>query len=338
MGRILRYKHFFLLLILIISILVSTGIGPVDVSPSEVLTILNQKIFQIPAETGNTGLIVWELRLPRILLAALVGTGLSICGVILQTVIKNPLADPHILGVSSGASVGAVTVAISGIFGPIGFLVMSVASFIGGVLAFSIVYVVARQNGKISPLRIVLAGVAVSYICSAVASYIIVSAKDAESVQSIQFWLLGSLSGAQWEQLVIPSVVVMVALVALLLLSKTMDALLLQDETVVTLGLDPDHLRQGLIALAALIIGVLVALSGAIGFVGLVIPHAVRIVSGPNHRTLIPLSALVGAIFLIWVDNFARIAVVPEELPIGVVTSLIGGPFFIWLLKSKRIV
>ena len=340
-----RYKPYFfrltilvLLIFLIFSIFFSVTIGQASISLAQVIDVFLIKTFPSLFQNNvpdNFQEIIWNIRFPRILLALLVGASLSVIGVILQALTRNALADPYILGISSGASVGAVAVILLGFFSFFGVFSISIAAFLSGLVAFIVVLMVASQNGKITPLRIILAGVAVSYACSAITSYMVIEAKDAEAIQTVQFWLLGSLSGARWVFLPIVSLVVTISSIVLFSQARTLNAILLGEETAITLGVNIEKLRKQLIGISALNIGSVVAVSGAISFVGLVIPHIVRILVGANHTKVLPMSALVGAIFLIWADLVARTIAKPEELPIGIITSFIGAPFFMWLMRRK---
>jgi iron complex transport system permease protein len=276
--------------------------------------------------------IIWEIRFPRVLLGGLVGAGLAVVGATMQALVRNPLADPYLLGVSSGASLGAVAVILLGISW-FGIYSLSVAAFLGALCAFVLVYVLARQGGRLTTGRLVLAGVAVSYVLSAAMNVLIYNAPNGEQVKSVVFWLLGSLGGARWAYLGLPALILVAGTLLLIVQSRTLNALSAGEETAATLGVNTTRFRQQSFALTSLITGTLVALSGGIGFVGLMLPHIVRLLVGADHRRLLPVAALSGAIFLIWVDVLARTLVAPEELPIGVITALLGAPFFIWLMR-----
>lgn len=196
-------------------------------------------------------------------------------------------------------------------------------------------FVLAHQGGRLWPLRLILSGVAVSYVFSAVTNFIVFRADDAEQVRSAQFWMLGGLGGASWEQLKVTALVLFGGMIFLVLQARSLNSLLMGDQTATTLGVDTSRLRRMLLVLTALVTGVMVAVSGGIGFVGLMVPHMVRLMVGSDHRRMLPLTLVLGAIFLVWADVAARSVVAPAELPIGVVTSLIGGPFFIWLMSRQ---
>jgi iron complex transport system permease protein len=295
--------------LLVLSIAVAITIGPADLSVRDVFAVVGQHLG-----IGDAGVsrirdgIVWELRLPRTLLAAVCGAGLAICGAIMQSLLRNPLADPFVLGISSGASTGAVMVVILGVGG--GIITLSTGAFIGAVVAFAMVLLLAAGAGG-TPDRVVLAGVAATQLFSALTSFIVTSSADAEQTRGVLFWLLGSLSGAGWVDVV-------------------------GEDAASSLGISVRWVRLVLLVVTALITATLVSAAGAIGFVGLVLPHAARAVVGPGHRLLLPATALIGAIFLVWVDTVARTVFSPQELPVGVVTALVGVPAFAVILYRRR--
>lgn len=322
--------------LLLLSVTLAVTIGPVYISPLTVWEIIGVHTFGMEQGDWTRGQdqIAWLIRMPRVLLGGLVGAGLAVVGVSMQATVRNPLADPYILGTSAGASVGAVSVLMLGydLFPPYS---LSIAAFAGAVGSFLIVMTLAQGSGGISPTRFILAGVATAYILTAVTSLVLFIG-DERAVRAVVFWLLGSLAGAKWEFLVLPAVVVVIGTLLLVLNSRSMNALLAGEETANALGVDPQKFRFLLLAVSALLTGVLVAIAGPVGFVGLMIPHMVRLVVGSDHRRVLPASALFGAIFLIWVDVGARTVVQPQELPIGVITALFGAPFFFILLRWRK--
>ena len=324
--------------VLLLSVTLAVVIGPVNIPPRTVWSII---VYNLAPEgvlettwTNGQQNIVWEIRFPRAILGAFVGAGLSVVGAVMQALVRNPLADPYLLGVSSGASVGAVVVLlfVGGIFGANS---LSTAAFLGSLLAFLLVFAVAREGGQITPSRLILSGVAVAYMLSAVTSFLVYISPEGR-VQSVIFWMLGGLGAARWSQLPIPLAVLLLAIGYLHVRARSINALLLGDETAITLGVNVNRFRKELFLVTALVTGVMVAVSGAIGFVGLMIPHVVRFIIGTDYRRLLPVSALVGSIFLVWVDVFARMILAPNELPVGIVTSALGAPFFVWLMRSKN--
>lgn len=314
---------------------VAVSIGAVNVPLGEVWRIILHHLTG-SGTTGDPALdqIVWNFRAPRVVLAALVGTGLAVSGVVLQAVVANPLADPYVLGVSSGASLGAVLV-ITLTSGALGGLGVSSAAFLGAVGAVVLVFLLGQRGGRLAPTRLVLSGVAVGYLFLAATSYLQLRATPTE-LRTVMFWMLGSVAGAQWGQLPIVSTVVLTTTVALALFGRQLNVLLAGDESATALGVDVNRLRAVLLVLSSLLTGTVIAVAGGIGFVGLMIPHLVRLVSGADHRKLLPQSALVGAVYLVVVDLLSRTVNRPNELPLGILTALFGAPFFLWLLRRNK--
>jgi len=274
---------------------------------------------------------VWELRLPRVLTAAAVGAGLAIAGAVMQAITRNPLADPYLLGLSSGASLGAVSVVLLG-----ASLLLPVAAFLGSMIAVLLTLGLASSFGAITPTRTVLAGLAVSSLAAAITSLVIFWTATGDSYREILGWLLGSLAGARWPAVAIAVAAIVVAGIPILLLGRRLDAFAFGDVSAAALGVNVTATRWGLLVVTALLTGAMVSVSGSIGFVGLILPHGVRLLVGPAHRALLPLSALVGAIFLLWADTAARSLFEPRELPVGIVTAIIGAPLFAMLLSRRR--
>jgi iron complex transport system permease protein len=322
-----------LILLLVASVLVGLGVGSVAIAPRDVLQTLAANLgFPVDAPSTTTDTIVWLIRAPRVVLGAVIGAGLATCGATLQAVVRNPIADPFLLGISSGAAVGAVLVVSFGVFASLGIWALSTAAFIGAVIAAAAVLAMSRRRGALSPLRIILAGTAISYACSALSSLLIFKSRHAEAAQAVLFWLLGSLAGASWSRLWIVTPMVVTGIVVLWALGRHLNALLAGDDTAAALGVDVARLRQWFIILTALMTATMVAVSGAIGFVGLLLPHAGRFLVGNDHRRLLPVVALLGASFLVLVDVAGRTIASPQEIPIGVLTAALGTPFFLWLL------
>jgi iron complex transport system permease protein len=326
---------------LVVSALVAVTIGPVTIPLARVVGVLLEQLpFLDNTLTGplesSTVSIVWEIRLPRVLLSVLVGAGLSVVGAALQALVRNSLADPYILGISSGASVGAALVIVFGLLSFLGAMALPVAACMGAFVTLLGVFFLARQGNRIPVVRLLLAGIAMSAILSALTSFIMFLSPQDGGVAAVYFWIMGSLSGASWSSLPIPTVVVVGGTVALMVRARSLNLMLMGDDVASTLGLNISRFRKFLLAVSTILTGVVVAVSGAIGFVGLIIPHIVRILLGANHRKLLPVSALVGALFLVWVDVLARMLLAPQELPIGIITALTGGPFFIWLMRKEQ--
>ncbi|MER1996230.1 MAG: putative F420-0 ABC transporter permease subunit [Arthrobacter sp.] len=275
--------------------------------------------------------IVRELRLPRILTAAAVGAGLALSGAVIQALTRNPLADPYLLGLSSGASLGAVTVLLLG-----AAVVLPVAAFAGAMLAMAATLALAGALGSITPTRTVLAGLAVSSLAAAAASFVVFWTAQGDSYREVLGWLMGSLAGATWSSTLIALPALAVVGVPLLFCGRILDAFAFGDTAASALGVPVPAVRWTLLGATALLTGAMVSVSGSIGFVGLVLPHAVRMLAGPSNRALLPLSALAGALFLVLADTAARTVFDPREIPVGIVTALIGAPFFILLLLRRR--
>jgi iron complex transport system permease protein len=329
----------FLCLLLLVSINLAVTLGPVEISSATTWRIAYSEVLRLfgfdpPAGEWTMAHynIVWRIRFPRVLLAALVGSALAVVGVTMQAMVRNPLADPYLLGVSSGASVGAVSVLAYGAFAFAGGHALSLGAFLGAATACALVYRVAGIHGHLSAARLILGGVAVGYFLSGLTSLMTLTSDQRELARSALSWILGSVAGAQWSQLGLPSLALLVCALGLFSQSRALDALLLGDETAATLGVDAVRIRRALFLITSFLTGIMVAVSGAIGFIGLMVPHAARMLTGSGHRRVLPVSALIGAIFLIWVDVIARIAFQPVEIPVGVITALLGGPFFVWLL------
>jgi iron complex transport system permease protein len=314
------------------SIVVAVTIGPADLSVGEVWGSIASHLTgsESPLSVLRDG-IVWELRLPRILTAAAVGAGLALVGAIMQALTRNQLADPYLLGISSGASLGAVSVLLLG-----AAVLLPVAAFAGALLALAATLALAGAFGRITPTRTVLAGVAVSALAGAITSFVIFWVGAADAYREVLSWLLGSLAGARWEAVAIAGIAMLVIGVPLAFTGRILDAFALGDTTAASLGIPVQGVRWTLLGAGALLTGALVAVSGSIGFVGLVLPHAVRLLIGPGHRALLPLSALTGAVFLVWADTLARTVFEPRELPVGIVTAIIGAPVFALLLARRR--
>lgn len=316
-------------------------LGPVLVPPSTVARIVAHALGG-PGEVSwapDQEAVVWAVRVPRVLLALAVGAGLAVCGAALQTMTRNLLADPHVLGVSSGASCGAAAALLFGLGAGLGQYALFGSAFAGALAASALVFGVARHRGEVTSVRLVLAGVAVGYALSAATSFLVFASGSAEGARSVMFWLLGSLSLARWGMpLAVVALVVVAACLTLVLWSPGLDALALGDETARTLGISPSRLRTRLLLLVSLTVGVVVAAAGTIGFVGLVVPHLARRLVGVAHRWLIPVAALLGGSLLLWADVLARLIRQPQELPIGIVTALVGAPFLLHLVRSRRAV
>lgn len=334
-----------LLGLLVVSVILGIGLGPVSIRFSDVYRVMFHRLSGIftgqtaPLESirESTQNIVWFLRAPRVLLGALIGAALTLSGVGMQAFTKNPLAEPYVLGISSGASLGAVLAMLLGVSVPVlGKLSVSMGAFAGALVSILLVYLLAKSRGSVTPIRLILVGVAVSAMFQAFTNYIVYTAPDDAAVREATFWMLGGLGSAEWEDLPLLLCLVPPAFLLMLALSKSLNAMMMGDSSAITLGVNLNVVRNLLIVITALLTASSVAVSGCIGFVGLVIPHRVRSVVGPDHRKLIPISMLTGAIFLIWVDVGARMIKPPAELPIGILTAFLGAPLFLWMIRVRR--
>ncbi|MFF7366707.1 FecCD family ABC transporter permease [Streptomyces tricolor] len=310
--------------------------GSTSIPPAEVWSVVGRRLSGAAPRPGTDDLIVWQLRVPRALSAALVGAGLGLVGTATQALVRNPLADPYLLGVSNGASLGAVAAIVLGVGagGALG-LGLSAAAFAGALATFALVWAIARRGSGFAPLRLVLTGVAIGQFLSGFTSYLVLRTGDEQQTHSVLFWLMGSLSGATWPLLALPAAAVPAGLLWLQARARSLNALLMGDETAAGLGVDVTRLRRELFTVTSLLTGVLVAVSGAIAFVALMVPHACRLVVGGDHRRLLPVSALSGALLLVVVDIVCRVALDTQELPVGVVTSLLGAPALLYLLDRR---
>lgn len=321
---------------LLASLSVAVSIGAVAVPTSTVWgVLLNKLVPGLTEPTWSQGreAIVWDIRFPRALLAMLVGAGLAIVGASLQAVTRNPLADPHLLGISSGGAFGAILALLhTGLF--IGLLTVPLFAFLGALCATAIVLGVSRFADATSADRLVLAGVAVSFIIMAGAN-ILIFLGDPRATHTVVFWMLGGLGLAQWDQLIYPLIILLACGAWLFSKAGALNAMTVGDETASTLGIPVARFRLFVFVVSALVTGVMVAFSGIIGFVGLMVPHIVRMVIGGEYSRVLPASALFGAIFLLWADIAARTLMRPEDMPIGIITGLVGGVFFVWLLGRR---
>ena len=321
-------------LILALSIVLAIHIGAVDITPKWVFQILINNITGKEVYSarwpGYAEGIVWGMRLPKVLVAACVGAGLSMVGILMQAMTKNPMADPYLLGISAGASAGAVAAILLGI------LSVGTGAFTGAIISSMLVFLLAGASGRVSATKLILSGVAVSSLFSAATNLLIFMQNNEKKLSAVLFWMTGSFASVAWGDVPGVALSLTVSVVILLLIHRALDALLLGEEMAVTVGVDVPKLKLLIIVLSALVTGVMVSVSGTIGFVGLIIPHIARTLVGTVHRRLIPFAALLGGVFMIWADAVARVMVAPSELPIGVVTAFIGAPFFLVLLRKSR--
>ncbi len=325
----------------LLTVMVATGLGPVSVSPETTAKILLSRIPGIgknivqdwkPVEQN----IVLVLRLPRVCLGLVVGASLAVCGVTMQALVRNNLADPFILGVSSGAAAFATLGMLFGVFSFLGTYSLSISAFLGAAVTIIFVYTLSRVRGRINITQLLLSGVAVSMIMDGLTSVIKLGAPNALGLHNAEFWMSGSLASAKWAYLQLPLIVLVLCMSFLLLNYRGLNLLLLGDDNAGSLGINVRRLQKELILVASLMAGVTIAVSGTIGFVGLMVPHFTRLLVGGDHRKVLPISALLGGILVVWVDVAARMIIAPEELPVGILTAIIGGPIFIILLKRSN--
>ena len=319
-----------------LSLVLCVGIGPVPIPASTTVQVIASHLGLPLGGTWEASIesIVWDVRVPRVLMGAAVGACLALSGAALQAMVRNMLADPYILGVSGGASTGAAAAILFGVGAALGDYAQSVLAFLGALGAALLVFLIARAGGRVTSLRLLLSGVAVGYALTAVTNLLIFSSDSAEGSRSVMFWMLGSLSLARWNAFLWVALIAGIAGAAVMLAgARVLDALSAGDEIAHGLGIHPDRARVLFLLVVSLCTAAAVAGAGAIGFVGLVIPHLARRLVGARHRVLVPAAALLGGLFLLWADAFARVVMQPRELPIGVLTAAIGAPFLLILVR-----
>ena len=319
--------------LLVVTMTLGVAVGSVALSPAAVWQVVVSHVSGHP-DTTVADEIVWQIRLPRVLLAAVVGAALTTAGTVVQALVRNALADPFLLGVSSGASVGATAVLLFGAFASLGVWSLSVGSVLGALAAMAAVFLVSRTSRQLAPTQLILCGVVLSALFESVTSFLIFRGNP-QAAQSILFWLLGSFGNANWSQLPIPAACLVVAVGYLLAQARALNALAMGAEPAASLGVDVARLRRNLFIATSLMVGVAVAVSGVIGFVGLVVPHIVRLMVGSEHRRVLPVGVLFGASFMVVGDLLARTIVSPQEMPIGVITAFIGAPTLIVLIRRR---
>lgn len=320
-----------LAIVLILVAIVSISIGPADISFGETAKIFLVKLHLINYKDINFlhENIILHIRFPRVILAIITGMALSVAGVVLQALLRNPLADPYIIGVSSGAALGATMAIVLGLIS-----LISLAGFLGAVLAMFLVYSLARTGYEVPVKTLLLAGVIVSVFLSALIS--LIASLMGESMYQIILWLMGNLSENNITLIIIAGLMVLGGIIAICLFARDLNIISIGEEPAQHLGVAVETVKKVLFVVVSLITGGVVAITGLIGFVGLIIPHIMRLLVGPDHRILIITSALAGGIFLILADLLARVIISPMEIPVGVITALFGGPFFLFLLKRKK--
>lgn len=325
-----------LAVLLFFTVVGATAVGPVNIPPTTVAKILLGKLplmddlFSHSWSSVEESIIL-QIRLPRILLGVLVGSALAVAGAAMQGLFKNPMADPYVIGISSGAAFGA-TIAI--VLGVQGIFSVPLMAFMGAIFSAFLVYNIARVNGQMQMETVLLSGIAVAIFFSALTSFFMYVA--GENLHQIVFWLMGGLWARGWDHVGVSFVPIFIGILGIYVFARDLNVMQLGEESALHLGIEIEQVKKILLALSSLVAGIAVSVSGIIGFVGLIIPHMVRIMVGPDHRILIPASALVGAIFLILADSVARTIISPAELPVGIITAFFGAPFFIYLLRRKK--
>lgn len=321
-----------------LTIILATTLGAAHISPFTVLKILFAKLPLIknlitPSWTIGEATIILQIRLPRIILGVLVGAALSIAGTTMQGLFKNPMADPYIVGISSGAALGAISTIVFGLT-IFGMYTIPLMAFIGAAAAIFLVYNIASVRRKLPVSTLLLAGIAVTLFLSAIISLMMYI--SGEKLHGIVFWLMGGLWGRNWNHVMMAFPFIFLGAIIIYIFARDLNVMLLGEEPAQHLGIEVETLKKIIILSTSLITAAAVSVSGIIGFVGLIIPHAMRILIGPDHRILLPSSALVGGIFLVWADTLARTIISPIELPVGIITALFGAPFFIYLLRTRK--
>ncbi len=322
----------FLSILLVVSAISTISIGLVPIPLREVWDVLYGHLAgSTGALDSKNAVIIWEVRTPRMLLALCVGAGLSIAGVSIQAVLRNVLADPYLIGISSGASTGAAFVILG--FASSAAISLTAGAYAGSLAAILLVFTIARAGGAVTSERFIFAGIIVGFAMTALTNLLVFMSGSSHGARSVMFWMLGSLNLADWGALPIPAVALVVTLILLVLWGRRFDAISIGDDTARALGTDPDRFRVTAMAVVAACVATMVAVSGAIGFLGLVVPHISRRLVGATHRGVFVVSALLGAVLLMWSDALARTVFQPKELPIGVLTALLGTPLLLILMR-----
>ena len=325
-------KVFVLCLILCISLVTALQFGAKFVSLDQIISAL---ISMIDANTkaSMTDTIITDIRLPRLIYSVLTGIGLSLVGLLMQTVTRNALADPYVLGVSSGASTGAVFAIIMGGLPFLGQYNTPIFAALGAALSIILVLLCVGKSN--SPVKLILIGMGMTGVISALTMMIIYGAKHEAQVRSAMFWLLGSFAGIQWSDLPLTAIIVILFMLYIYMFNQDLDVLLLGNHEAAQMGLSVKQLQLSIVIISSIVIATLVSKVGVVGFIGLIIPHLARIIGGPKHKHTLLFSALIGSIVMIWSDVLSRALYSPEEIPIGVLTSLLGAPLFIWIIMNR---
>lgn len=319
---------------LILTVIFATMIGSVNIPPLTVLKILFSPILPSRSWSPIYEVIILDVRLPRVLLGALVGSALAVAGTTMQALFRNPMASPYILGISSGAAFGASLAMVLGMSFVTGIYAVPSMAFLFALLTVFVVYGIAKVGERTPVETLLLTGIAVGSLFSALVSFMLYVA--GEKLSTIVFWLIGGFWTSDWNKVLVASPLILIGIATIFLFSRHLNLILMGEETAMNLGLEVETFKKVILVLASLITAAAVSVCGIIGFVGLIIPHLMRIAVGPDHRILLPSSCLVGATFLIWVDTLARTIIEPTELPVGIITALLGVPFFLYLLRKRK--
>lgn len=325
-------KVFILCLILCISLVTALQFGSKFVPLDQIISAL-MSMIDVNAKASMTDTIIADIRLPRLIYSVLTGIGLSLVGLLMQTVTRNALADPYVLGVSSGASTGAVFAIIMGGLPFLGQYNTPIFAALGAALSIILVLLCVGKSN--SPVKLILIGMGMTGVFSAITMMIIYGAKHEAQVRSAMFWLLGSFAGIQWSDLPLTAIIVILFMLYIYMFNQDLDVLLLGNHEAAQMGLSVKQLQLSIVVISSIVIATLVSKVGVVGFIGLIIPHLARIIGGPKHKHTLLFSALIGSIVIIWSDVLSRALYSPEEIPIGVLTSLLGAPLFIWIIMNR---
>lgn len=345
MTRVSSSKYRIVLIILALILLLSIGIfsviGTANIRWIDVFRIIGSKIpllqnyVDVSDILPTHQIIIWSIRLPRVLLAVLVGSSLAIAGAAFQGMFKNPMADPFVIGISSGAALGATIAIILRVsISFIGISAISMFAFIGALITVFIVYNISRIKDKVPVTTLLLAGIAIGQFLTAIMSLLMVIYSN--DMAKIIYWSMGSLAGKGWDPLIRISLPVIISIVLINFFARDLNIMLTGEDSAKSLGINVEKIKMYVLILGTFMVSMVVSVSGIIGFVGLIIPHIVRIIIGPDHRVLLPASALTGGIFMVFADTIARTIISPVEIPVGIITALFGGPFFLYLLKKTK--
>ncbi|GBD81072.1 putative ABC transporter permease protein [Tetragenococcus halophilus subsp. halophilus] len=327
-----------LIFVLLFTILLGVSLGTVRIPLVETYKTIMDKLLNLEAANEIYTGVIWQLRMPRVFMGLITGAGLSLCGIVMQAVVQNPLAEPFLLGISAGGYLGATIFIIlgSGLFGAFNTFGLAFTAFLGALSAAVSVLFLASFKSRISTTKLILSGTIVNALFNAIANFIVVFSGTENTIARVTYWTMGSLSSAKWDNILLPAVAVILSIVYFFTQYRTLNTMFQGEEVAITLGINVNFYRKIYTVLVALLTGILVSTCGIISFVGLIIPHVSRALVGPDHRKLIPITVLTGSIFLVVVDILARTMVENNELPIGIFTSIVGAPFFAFIMIQKN--